>query len=387
MTEKRAIVIGGNHHNTLGLVRSLGRAGLCVFLILENRNKNCYVLKSKYIEDYALAKTEEEIIHTLLSKKTKSGRIVVACASDSAASIIDKHRSELISSFYLPGCLEQGQLTLLMNKETMSELAVECGGNVPRSVVIERTETDFDNIPFPCITKPISSIEGSKADIAICRDKEELREFLKHCQSPRIQAQLFIEKTMEYQLIGVVNGDYLIPGRSRIITQPKSTNTGYLKYEHLDGSEPLAFCGDFLKRTGYSGLFSMEFIRDKEGNDYFMEINFRNDGNSICVTEAGVNLPFVWYQSCCEPGFKITSVDYNIREIYVMPELNEIDFWYTHQISFGRMIRELRQSDVYMEYAIDDPYPTNGKKMFWNKMIITILKRPIRTFINRINNI
>lgn len=386
MKGERVVVIGGNHHNTLGLVRSLGRVGLSISLILEDYDKECYVLRSKYIKDYTLAKTEEEVVHTLLSQANER-RTVVVCASDSAASIIDKHRSELIGGYYLPGCLEQGQLTHLMNKEVMSELAVKCGGNVPKTVVIERSETDFDNIPFPCITKPISSIEGSKADIAICRDKEELGEYLKHCKLRKVQVQRFVEKTIEYQLIGLINGEVLIPGRSRIITQPKSTNTGYLKYEQLDGSEPLAFCRKFLKRTGYSGLFSMEFIRDKEGNDYFMEINFRNDGNSICVTEAGVNLPFVWYQSCCVPEFRISSVEKKIREIYVMPEFCEINLWYSGQIGFGRMVQELRQADVFMEYAVDDPNPTHGKKDFWKYLFLAVVKKPVRIIIKRIGNI
>ena len=380
---KRAIVIGGNHHNTLGLIRGLGREGICISLILECRHSDNYILKSKYINDYALAKTEDEIFNALLSRKPEvtERKVVVVCTSDSAASFVDRHRNELKEYFHLPGCDEQGRLTYLMNKETMSELAIECGLRVPPSVVICRTDGDLSTVPYPCITKPISSIEGSKADIAICKDEKELREYLSHCHSPMVQAQLFINKIMEYQLIGVVNGDYLIPGRSRIITQPLSTNTGFLRYEHLDGSEPITQCGEFLKRTGYAGLFSIEFIRDSQGNDYFMEINFRNDGNSICVTEAGVNLPYIWHQSCYEPDFRISSVAADICEVYVMPEFNEINFWYTHQITFKRMIREFRQTDVFMEYAADDVKPTNGKKEFWKRLVKAMLKRPIKRYI------
>lgn len=44
-------------------------------------------------------------------------------------------------------------------------------------------------------------------------------------------------------------------------------------------------CKKFIKHIEYQGLFSMEYLRDKQGNDYFMEINLRNEGNGICVTE------------------------------------------------------------------------------------------------------
>lgn len=41
-------------------------------------------------------------------------------------------------------------------------------------------------------------------------------------------------------------------------------------------------------------MFSLEFIRDKKGRGYFLEINLRNDGNVYCVQTAGLNLPIIW---------------------------------------------------------------------------------------------
>lgn len=375
--KETAIVIGSNHHNTLGLIRGLGRKGVMSSLILQSSGKNNYVLKSKYITEYLLVKSDEDIINALRNRRKKEKQVVI-CTSDDSASVIDRNRKELNDYYYMPGCEEQNRLTALMNKETMSNLAEECGLRIPKSIIISRMETNLKNIPYPCITKPILSIEGSKADIIICQNEEELRDFLKRCHTDNLQIQEFILKTMEYQLIGVVKGDCLIPGRSRIITQPQYTNTGFLRYEKLDGREPMKQCLEFLKRTDYSGLFSMEFIRDAEGNDYFMEINFRNDGNSICVTDAGVNLPYIWYKLCTDSEFSLSTVDRTIHEIFVMPEFNEINYWYTGQISFNRMVREFKHTDTYMEYAIDDPHPTDGMRAFWFKLLKAIVKKPIK---------
>lgn len=48
----------------------------------------------------------------------------------------------------------------------------------------------------------------------------------------------------------------------------------------------LSKVNDFIKRIGYSGLFSVEFLRGQDGNNYFLEINMRNDGNHVVGVES-----------------------------------------------------------------------------------------------------
>ena len=44
----KAIVIGSDHYNTLGVIRSLGEKGIPVYLILITQNEG-FVDKSKYV--------------------------------------------------------------------------------------------------------------------------------------------------------------------------------------------------------------------------------------------------------------------------------------------------------------------------------------------------
>ena len=55
-------VIGGNHHNTLGVVRSLGYKGLRPPVIIVSSQKKPYVCNSKYIEKYKILSVAEEIV-------------------------------------------------------------------------------------------------------------------------------------------------------------------------------------------------------------------------------------------------------------------------------------------------------------------------------------
>ena len=121
----------------------------------------------------------------------------------------------------------------------------------------------------------------------------------------------------------------------------------------------------------------MEFLRGKDGKDYFMEINFRNDGNSISVTEAGVNLPYIWYAHCCNLDWQ-EKAQFDIKEIHVMPEYTEVGLWYIGDISFSRMIREFRMTNFYMDYSKDDPMPTNGKLGLLACFVKYLIKKPLR---------
>lgn len=47
--KNNVLVIGGGHHNTLGVVRSLGREGYQIELILIDEKQRSFVSASKYV--------------------------------------------------------------------------------------------------------------------------------------------------------------------------------------------------------------------------------------------------------------------------------------------------------------------------------------------------
>ena len=347
-------------------------------------SKDCRgLLSSKYIKKYKVVRDCNEGLEYLKAISTDDGdKRVIICTSDDASSIVDQNRNYLIDYFSIPCCEHQGEITRLMNKKTMGDYASHNGLMVPWNTVVENRVIP-KGVVFPCITKPILSIDGCKDDIRICSNRHELEELINGTKCLKIQVQQFIEKEFEYQLIGCsLDGGHtiIIPGRARIITQPICTNTGFLKYEHLDGNEPIEKCHRFLENIKYSGLFSMEFIRGKDGKDYFLEINFRNDGNSISVTEAGVNLSYIWFAHCRNLDWQ-GKKRYDLREIYVMPEYTEVGLWYIGEISFTRMIREFRKADVFMDFSNDDPKPTNGRYDLIVCFCKCLIKKPLRNLL------
>lgn len=361
--EELPIIIGGNHHNTLGVIRALGYKGIRSLVILVTNEEKPYVAYSKYIDKCVLLKTQQEIVPYLLiqAKSARCKQVIISCA-DFVTSELDACFNELTEYYYLPTAQRQGICNHYMDKNCMAELAKNLGIEIPKSWVVHaHAELNYKDISFPCIVKPLASIYGSKSKIKILYDRTSLINYLSNNNGYRFIIQEFIDKDFEYQLIGcsLNHGDeIIIPGYSKCIRPCPGTNTGFLEYKSFDNfCCDLISCKKFIKTIGYQGLFSMEYLRDKKGRDYFMEINMRNDGNGICVTGAGVNLPYIWYQYCVGGDYK-KEIANNIQDIFVMPEIDDFRcFVKTGKMSIIKWFKDVKKSSVFMEFDKRDIKP------------------------------
>ena len=361
---KRAIIIGGDHHNTLGVIRSLGIRGITPEVVIVSGDGNTFVGKSKYIRSLHIVRTDNEVVRYLLQHlANEDNKAAVICCSDGVASEIDLHVEHLTNYFIIPGASESGRITQLMNKKKMADLAVECGLDIPVTYSPSKFPIKTEEVCFPCIVKPIASILGKKEDICICYDISTLNQIVGNLGIENVQIQQFVDKDYEYQLIGCSLGDnVIIPGFSQILRPCKSSNTSFLHYQNfMDDSFSLEECKEYVRRTGYRGLFSLEFLRDKNGKNLFMEMNFRNDGNSYCVTASGVNLPYVWFLYCFGENYqKETSKE--IVPKFVMPDSAELRLLLTKQITLFQYLNDLIKTDCFMELNRNDMRP------FWKML-------------------
>lgn len=376
-------VVGGIHHNTIGVIRSLGRVGIHPYLILTNGNIFSSILRSRYIKKRYLVKGSYAAVSLLLQKFAKEDEksVLIAC-HDGIASVFDQNRDILSKYFHVPGTREQGFVTQLQNKQLMGDFARRSGLCVPAMDVMDIMGFgNHEKVGYPCITKPVSSNDGTKSDIFICRDDNDLRTFLEHRKPRKFVVQEYINKDFEFQLIGCsLHGgqNVIIPGVSQIIYCSRNSNTGYLHYMPLDESydDTVRKTKDFIRSVGYSGLFSVEFLRDRNCKDFFMEINFRNDGNAICVTNAGVNLPYIWVLSCLGVGFQ--NEIRSVHEEYVVPDLSMIYLYLNGSITKNEWSIAMEQATSYMDYAKDDPMPTFGWCRYYVRNCFAKLKYKIK---------
>ena len=91
------VVVGGSHHNTLGVIRSLGAKGLSPILITVTKENKPYIAYSKYVcEDYIAQDAEDAlVIIREIGSRLSSGKAVLIACTDGMASIIDDNNDEL----------------------------------------------------------------------------------------------------------------------------------------------------------------------------------------------------------------------------------------------------------------------------------------------------
>ena len=167
----KVIILGGDHHNTLGVIRALGYKGIKSLVVLISKSEKNYIGHSKYILSLVKVGDEEEALKYLLGNRANNnGAVVIAC-SDGASSMLDLNSDKLTPNYYLPGSDVQGRITSVMDKQAMTDLGKTVGFDVPNSWVVDRENPDVEDVDYPCITKPLLSISGQNSDIKICKSK------------------------------------------------------------------------------------------------------------------------------------------------------------------------------------------------------------------------
>lgn len=387
---REVFVIGGVHHNALGVIRSLGEKDVCPYVIVEsNRTSRPYICRSRYIKKYWVVNSAEDVIITLKreARKFPEKPVLIIC-SDNLASLVDIKHDELSQYLILPGAKKQGRITHYMNKEVMTSFARDIGFHVPASVSVmnlNSAEANDINIPYPWIVKPLMSINGEKSDIKRIYNKGEWDYYCKN-HNISVQVQNLIEKEYEFQLLGLSlesGRNIIIPGRCFCLRPSENTNTGFVHFVNCDSSvsDIVTIGRSFIKEIGYSGLFSLEFIHSNYGVDYFMEMNFRNDANAYSVTKAGVNLPYIWAN--CKSGENWKNENTNIiKDVYVLPLFFELSLWGKGMINFRMLFSDIIKADYYADYSSDDPKPTYGKLRFFIRFVKLLMVKIAKHFHN-----
>lgn len=299
----KVIIFGDDCVNSLGLVQSLGREGVQTIAVLKC-DKSTLVKSSKYAGEIICIANYSEAIDIFLSKFRNHNDVLIIPSGDGPALTLEKNKDRLGENFIYGGIIKKGSLAHFMRKDNQIALAVQFGFNIPASVKIKRGETIPDNIPLPCIIKPLISCEGDKRDIRILDKIEDVRNHINHNLqfTEEVLIQQFVEKDYEYDIMGCSykNGVVYVPLSDRMVKfNHKLAETSTVSYiEPLDSQIKVEVekIEKLMKEIGFVGLFSVEFMHNKKDDKiYFTEINFRNDGENSFIVHGGVNLPYLHY--------------------------------------------------------------------------------------------
>ncbi len=361
------IVLGSNHHNTLGLVRSLGEAGHNVYLILIKSKCN-YVNKSKYVSRCFLIDNIEDVCQVVknITEICKS-KPVMLVAGDGEATYVNAHYKELNEYCYTEGAFNDGDVNVYHDKFRANELFVSENLSVPYTWTINDKNDIPEDVRFPALMKASDSIRGGKGVLRKCENREELEYELSRCDDSvfPLQLQEYLTKECEIIILGcsVYHGEKIFcpVAEKKIRFYPREYQmTAYTESFLVNSDEELTIIIEDIKQKikgiGYEGLFSVELIR-ANGKYYFLETNFRNDGTGYLATVCGWNFPDVFCRSFVEPIEQIT-VDVNKYQPchYVNVICDGLNGLH-RRMSVVQWIKQWRNAKCYSHYSKKDRAP------------------------------
>ena len=358
-----AIVWGTNHNNALGLVWSLGEAGHDVYLILLRSDIN-YVDKSKYVKqciyiDSYEYKTVIEAVKRVV--KLLLGKPILFSTDDDGASLINENYNEF-SKYCLVGGIEGNhELNKYISKSKMNELAMSFGLNIPQTWIVDSPDYIPVDMTFPVFVKAENSIRGGKSVIHICKSQDDLLLVLKSFNIDifPILIQEYINKTNEILLLGcsLYQGEVFCSIGLNKIRQSSGYGATVFANSFLADNDSmynaiLTKINRMIRHVGYVGLFSAEFIIS-DNKEYFLEINFRNDGTSYLSTKCGCNLPDLFCKSFLSNS--VSQFDYH-PHYYMNLTLDMINV-VKRKIGFIRWIKDFNRTDCFSHFNKNDIKP------------------------------
>lgn len=353
------IIFGEGNYHTLGVLHCMASKGIDVYLLLVGSGKRLLeadiVEFSKYARYGHCVHTNEEGLNWLLEHQTDFPKgSVLFPTSDWMENLLDCHYDALSTHFVFPNCGKQGEVTRLMDKNLQNIIAEQHGIRTLRGIYTSDIACNLDEVVYPCMVKPLVSVNGSKGDMCVCGNRQELDDAIasaKHTKEFIIQQ--YIQNESDLLLIGISlpNGDVWTPS---LVVKPEVSSTGEYTYANVTTDvekylPELSKVKEFVKSLNYYGPFSVEFGVEK-GKNYFFEMNLRNDGTSHYPLASGVNVAYVYYRAC-KGELTADDMAYTQGEFPMIDEVLDIRRVLYHELSLSQWLKFLHSAKAFQHYV------------------------------------
>ena len=300
------VFVSKEHYNPLGIVRTLGEAGIHPIVVAVKGDLK-FVGQSRYVKKKYYVDTPEEGLEFIISKfgRNKEKKSFILTGDDVTVSLLDKNYDKLKDYFYFYNAGETGRIAHYMNKDIMMALVEKYGIDIAKTWKVKVGEIPND-IKYPIMTKAINSIGEEWKDIVyICNNDEELLNAFKNMKSEFILLQQYIEKIDEisFDAFSVNKGKdiFFVMEANQMYNIPDKYSP-YWEIKNSENKEIQNKITKVIEEIKLEGIFEFEFMKDKNGHLWFLEINFRNTALGFATTVAGMPQVIYWCESM-EKGF------------------------------------------------------------------------------------
>lgn len=301
-----AIVLSSSY-TALAVVRSLGRMGIPVWILDDQRSPTSY---SRYVQcKFDLPVEENEQAQLLLTIAREYGLLGWSLFpdGDKGASMIAKHYLQL-SAYYRLTTPSWDILQWAVDKKLTYQLAAEIGVPFPKAFYPEnKDEILAINGQFPMIVKPAhhqghdAFSNGRAWEIASLDELSSLYDQMANIADPSVvlvQEMIPSGRGTQFSYAALCNDGVVLADTfvERIrLTPARFGVSSYVKtIDYIDIKLPAQ---KWLRKIKYTGLVEIDFILDKRDGIYKMlDVNARPWGWIALGIYAGVDFPYLMWK-------------------------------------------------------------------------------------------
>ena len=301
LEKHKIILVGLEHYNPLGIIRSFGELGINIDYVGINYHVPV-ASASMYINTLyqvnSIPEAHEVVLKNYGNVYKESGvKPILLFSDDDVYSVFDEHIEELQKDFITANAGKNGRVIEFMDKDKIQECAKRHGLSVISSFVVKPGEVP-EGLKYPVITKAISPLAGAwKGDFHICENEKELRENMATINAEKCMIQPYVEKKTEIQFEGFSynHGKGMFTAVEIANNYPVRGYYGpYMNVFPPKHHDLLKKLNAVLEEVGFEGLWEIEFLVDKDDNYWFLEVNFRSSPWHRAATIAGMPLAYYW---------------------------------------------------------------------------------------------
>ncbi len=366
-----AIVLGGDYQG-LGIVRSLGRNGVPVAIVDDERSIGRL---SRYCVSYdrvADLGDEERLVEDLLRlgrERGWDGWVVYPTRDETVAAL--SRRRDVLGEFFRIPTAPWSAIQWAWDKRNTHTMASEAGVPSPRTWwpdSIDELDAIDSQPPWaikPAIKEHFFYVTKAKAWRADSR--EELRELF-----ARAEAIVGPGEVMVQDLIPGDGREQFAYGALYRKGEPVATMVARRRRQHPPDfgrastyvetiEEPAVeeLSERLLRRIGYDGLVELEYKRDPRTGEFkLLDFNARTWGYHTLAPAAGVDFPYLLYRQQLGLPVEPCRATPGLRWVRLLTDL-PTGFVQIRAGDFGlrEYLRSLRRADVEAVFSRNDPLP------------------------------
>jgi D-aspartate ligase len=368
-----AIVIGG-HFQGLGLLRSLGRKNIPVYLLDQGQ---CIGRFSKYVTKFSkcpdVKKDESRFLEFLINlgaEENLSGWVIYP-NDDEMVSFLARYK-ERLEEYYRVSTPHWDSVKYAYDKALTCSIAEKCGIPIPKTFYpesnreLEQTDLEFPVIIKPSIKEPFYSRTSKKA--ILVKDRGQLiEEYTKAVKalapSQTLMVQEFIPGgTKNLFSVGCLCRDGRLLAKvmaCRLRQHPMDFGHATTYARTVNIPEMVEMAVTILSAMDFHGLAEIEFMHDSRDGKYkLIEINARPWGWHTIAIAAGVDLPYLSYLDMLGEEVRQNGFTEGIKWIHLVTDIpTAASELLKGRMKFAEYFGSLKGKKEFAVWSREDPMP------------------------------